>query len=272
MDTSVRQQPFLYNSTLNKNTLLHSISSINASRLEKLKNEAKHNKHIFYISRKDIIIAFTSLLIFSFVFVVSNVSIYQIQSFTSNFKGETVLAENDPTFNLKNVNKGFNDWSLAQTGLILTENGDFDGDGLTNKEEFLLQTKPNNIYSCSKNTSDSENLVNLTDPATCKPINIEDSLEYTKFNQIVNLEDIRKNLLEKNNFKKPNLEISKREDIRGVFAVNNYKDLDTLSTDKLKEKVKSLQNDLQKQISDLELIEKIRIYISKNRSLALPKI
>lgn len=266
MSISVRQQIFLSNSTTNRDALLHSLSSINASRLEKLKNTTKHNKHTFYISRKDVIIAFTSLLIFSLVFIVSNVSIHQIQSFISNFKGETVLAQSDSAFNLKNVNKGFNDWSLAQTSLILAENGDFDSDGLTNKEEFLLQTKPNNMYSCATNTSDSENLVNLIDPATCKPINIDDSLEYTKFNQVVNLEGIRKNLLEKNNFKKPDLETSKREDIRGVFAINNYKDLDTLTTDKLKEKVKSLQDDLQKQISDLELIEKIRIYISKNRS------
>ena len=79
----------------------------------------------------------------------------------------------------------------------LDPNGDQDGDKLTNFEEFLVGSHPLTTHTCNINISDSENLINLINPATCKGIDTNNPAEVAKFGQVVNLPALQKTLEKK---------------------------------------------------------------------------
>jgi hypothetical protein len=70
-------------------------------------------------------------------------------------------------------------------GLDPGYNEDSDVDGLSNYEEFLIGSNPNSPYSCNPRISDTENLANLINPANCKAINLQNSLEANVFYKII---------------------------------------------------------------------------------------
>jgi hypothetical protein len=76
-----------------------------------------------------------------------------------------------------------------------TPSDDLDSDGLTNYEEFLLDSNPKNKNSCNPKITDLENLVNLVDPKTCLPIDFKNDEQVKKFSEVINIPQVQKELI-----------------------------------------------------------------------------
>jgi hypothetical protein len=68
--------------------------------------------------------------------------------------------------------EAYNLWITDKVGLLVPAETDLDDDGLTNLEEFWLNTDPTHKNSCNENT-DLDNLLQLIHPATCQPLDLQ---------------------------------------------------------------------------------------------------
>jgi hypothetical protein len=82
----------------------------------------------------------------------------------------------------------YEQWIQSQNSNKYSPPGnDLDQDGLNNFEEYLIESNPNNKNSCYNGQTDNENLINLIDPVTCKPIDMTSKIEVEKFAPILNI-------------------------------------------------------------------------------------
>jgi hypothetical protein len=84
--------------------------------------------------------------------------------------------------------EAYSEWiKNSNNGQFIDPNIDSDKDGLTNYEEFVIGSNPFSAFSCNERINDSENLLNLINPSTCRGINLEDPNDVKTFGDIVNL-------------------------------------------------------------------------------------
>ncbi len=86
------------------------------------------------------------------------------------------------------ITKKYNEWIVTNNaGKYSPPSNDLDSDGINNYKEFQIGTNPNSKNSCNPSITDSQNLLNLINPATCQPIDFNISDQVTKFKDILNL-------------------------------------------------------------------------------------
>jgi hypothetical protein len=161
-----------------------------------------------------------------------------------------------------NQQSQFDQWSLQKTGKLLIPTQDDDNDGLTNEEEFKLDTNPLSPNTCSPDKTDGENLLNLIDPATCQKINLDDPIQQAKFAPLFQYSNIQQKLATDINSAQ-NLAVTQdSSSILQLFGVQNYSDLENYDQSKIDNEYQLV---IQKK-QDLSTIEKIKNYIAKFRS------
>jgi hypothetical protein len=97
-------------------------------------------------------------------------------------------AENATKSELQKKTEAYSEWiKNKNNGDFLDANTDSDKDSLTNYEEFIIGSNPLSPFSCNEKITDSENLLNLINPATCRGIDLENSNDVKTFGDIVNL-------------------------------------------------------------------------------------
>ncbi len=153
----------------------------------------------------------------------------------------------------------FDEWIIEQTGLRLEASGDLDSDGLTNREEFILQSDPKNQNTCSKDKTDLENLLQLRDPKTCETIDLEKTSGLEKFAQVVHIPTLAQTLFDEDE----ESEIEPLSDsLYEVFGVNNLDQIDFSNNTSLQREI-----ELSKKRDEYgEILRKIDQYISNHRS------
>lgn len=139
---------------------------------------------------------------------------------------------------------------------------DLDGDGLTNGEEFLLQTDPLKDKTCSDKT-DVENLVALIDPSNCKPMDLSSEENVKKFSKFINIPKVKEEFL--TDIQKQDATINlgdKKKSVLSIFEVATFNDLDKLNPENIKQTSKLNETKL----TYLEMVSKIGKYIQLYRS------
>lgn len=155
---------------------------------KKLKKLSKTNKKSIIkkirVSKKHSAVAIGMLsmvLIAGFTF--SNLSNTQNNNDKVAFAAEAPIKSS-----LQQKKDAYSDWIKSQNdGKFVDANEDSDKDGLTNFEEFVIGSKTFSPNSCNENINDSENLINLINPATCKGIELDSPEDAKKFGDIINL-------------------------------------------------------------------------------------
>jgi hypothetical protein len=96
----------------------------------------------------------------------------------------------------------YKSWIESQNnGIFSSPEEDLDKDGLTNYEEFLINSNPVTPFSCNAKISDTQNLSNLINPASCKAIDLTNPEEINKFREIITIPEINIEI-DKNRFNK----------------------------------------------------------------------
>ena len=158
--------------------------------------------------------------------------------------------------------KDYKAWIESKNnGIFINKEADSDSDGLTNYEEFRLDTNPLNPNTCDKDLTDSQLLVQLINPKTCKPINVQSDEEFNKFSSVLNIPQIQKNISEESS----KIEVSKTESdlsVLSLFSVKNYAEISNISTESVQETAKLSAT----KIEYLQTIQKIQNYMNQYRS------
>jgi hypothetical protein len=160
----------------------------------------------------------------------------------------------------------YEQWIFDSTGYVLSKEDDEDKDGLTNGEEFLIGSNPILDKTCGKDKNDAQEVIALQNPATCKPVNFENSEELKSFQTLLNTDNLKQ--LQKTNLESTppvQTNISEIDTIKETFQVQDLKDLNTLkiSPDEL-----TLQQELNtKRKGYIDLVTKVDQYMEQNRSL-----
>jgi hypothetical protein len=156
-------------------------------------------------------------------------------------------------------------WIKAQNENEFSEKEeDLDKDGLTNFEEFSLKSNPNSANSCNPEKTDMQNLLNLTNPNTCKAIDLKDDSTIEQISKIIDLQKVQENIandaVEKANSE--TIEEISPDNLLAIFNVKKYEDLDEIDPEKLEGSPETVQ----KKKKYLDLIKKTTEYIKKFRS------
>jgi len=161
----------------------------------------------------------------------------------------------------------FEKWSIKSVGKVISQEEDSDNDGLSNYQEFHLGTKPDTKYTCdSDNTkTDRENLIELVNPVTCKPLSIENEKDLVLLSSIVKNPSLQNQIVDLSDSgdKEEDSKIQEPDnntDILNYFEVESYKDLDSLNINDFDPQTEPLK------IEYFKKINKIAVYIQKNRS------
>ena len=104
-------------------------------------------------------------------------------------------------------------------------------------------------------------LVQLINPKTCKPINVQSDEEFNKFSSVLNIPQIQKNISEESS----KIEVSKTESdlsVLSLFSVKNYAEISNISTESVQETAKLSAT----KIEYLQTIQKIQNYMNQYRS------
>jgi hypothetical protein len=148
----------------------------------------------------------------------------------------------------------------ANEGTFSQPEVDLDSDQLTNYEEFIIGTDPLLANTCNPEVTDIENILNVINPVTCEPINMEDEDEVKFFSEIINLPDVQKEILNEVAPEEATTEIP--ASIKETFGVADFVELDGVSQDSLKAQVQTTEE--KKAI--LATVRKIDEYVTENRS------
>lgn len=139
---------------------------------------------------------------------------------------------------------------------------DLDNDGLTNGEEFLLQTNPLKDKTCNDKT-DVENLVALIDPSNCKAMDLSSEENVKKFSKFINIPKVREEFLTDIQKKDATIDLGdKKKSVLSVFEIATFTDLDKLNPENIKQTSKLSETKL----TYLEMVSKIGKYIQLYRS------
>lgn len=157
----------------------------------------------------------------------------------------------------------YNTWIQQQNnGKYAQPSDDLDKDGLTNNEEFILGSNPVSANTCDKNSTDSQNLLNLIDPATCKNIDILNNDQFARFSKVINIAKIQQQFTQNTITQNTTNSSNKDNNLLKIFGVTGYDQISKLSTENIKRQVETSQT----KIDYLNTISKIEKYISKYRS------
>lgn len=149
-----------------------------------------------------------------------------------------------------------NEGSFSEPGL------DLDKDQLSNYEEFLISSNPISANTCDPKTSDSKNLFQLINPATCKPIDLKDENQAKLFGTLLSVSDSSQRFVE--SFvedSKANSTVT-NSSVLDLFGVKEYSEIDKITNESLDQK--ATQENLKKDY--LKSIQKTKDYIDKYRS------
>jgi hypothetical protein len=166
------------------------------------------------------------------------------------------VTEDKPDLEYKN-------WIESKNYTVFSPKGeDLDKDELTNDEEYILGTSPISANSCSQTVTDIQNLLNLVDPQTCKPMDLNNQNEFEKYNKVVNIDEIQQKLIaDLDNTAPATPEIDKNS-LLSIFGVTNLNQIDDISVVNLEKESEQKAT----KITYLKLIDRVDLYISKNRS------
>jgi hypothetical protein len=158
----------------------------------------------------------------------------------------------------------YKNWIQSKNNnLFINADDDTDNDGLTNKEEFILDTNPLSKYTCSKDKTDAQLLVALINPKTCNPINFDSDIEVEKFSPLLNIQQAKENLVSK----AVNTPITENpsagtDSLLQLFGVKSYSEIAKIDTTTIKENAKLAD----KKVEYVRLVGKIDDYIKQYRS------
>jgi hypothetical protein len=137
------------------------------------------------INKKNTALAFglaTMMVICGFTF--NNLSNTQIKSTDKVANAAESITKSDLQIKME----AYSQWmKKLNNGQYIDPNTDSDKDTLTNYEEFVIGSNPLSAFSCNENINDSENLLNLINPSTCRGIDLQDPNDIKTFGDIVNL-------------------------------------------------------------------------------------
>lgn len=174
-------------------------------------------------------------------------------------KGKSKILLNEPT-------EAYKSWISDKLGSYYLPEEDLDGDQLTNEEEFIIGSEPNNPNTCNPKKTDAENLVEFINPVTCKSIDLSDSVAMDKFKKVVDFNSIRSKVIQ--NDAKNIKEESKNDadnSIQKLFGLNSLESLNKQEFNSSKFKT---ELDLIKTKQDsIDKINKINQYMKETRSL-----
>jgi hypothetical protein len=161
---------------------------------------------------------------------------------------------------------GYKKWAIEKFGKEVDPFEDTDKDQLTNNEEFIIGSDPKNPNSCDANKTDSENLIELINPTTCKPINLQNKDDVAKFRKVIDFQTVKTKTISqdvKNN--QSATPTNNSTSVSGLFGSSSLEDLNKQEFNSGK-----LQADLdliQKKESVIKKIDRINDYMKKYRSL-----
>ncbi len=165
----------------------------------------------------------------------------------------------------------YREWILAtNNGVYSDPDADLDKDGLTNDEERKLGTNPILGNTCGGDKNDSEKLFYLINPVTCKSIDFEKADEVALFNQVINVDKVKKEFVANINQQPvaaPNAD-TKIDDknILGLFGVTTFAELDKVNLNAVKNEAQDVSKKAELKGQYLSTISKIDKYISQYRS------
>lgn len=162
--------------------------------------------------------------------------------------------ESSSSITAANEDQFFANWINIHFNKLVDKTGDEDQDGLTNYEEFMLGSDPAKYSTCGNNQSDAQNLVNLFDFGTCKPIDINDPIQVAKISTVFKIQQSRL-VLENFSSSSQSLTSTQNNNLLSVFGVD--------SLDKIN--ISSSVSDKKEEYS--VTIAKINNYIAVHRSL-----
>jgi len=158
----------------------------------------------------------------------------------------------------------YEQWSMDNFNTVEDSSADWDDDGLTNFEEYLLGTDPTSKHTCDENSTDLDLLVNFVNPATCEAMDINSEDETSTFNTIISNADIRNKLIAlESGMGGQNEETAEQPvGVLETFGVSNWDELNSINSANLAQEI-----DLNSQRQEyLRLIQKIDDYITEYRS------
>lgn len=188
---------------------------------------------------------------------VTNVAQGQVAGVVEKGKSKSLL--NEPT-------EAYKYWISDKLGSYYLPEEDLDGDQLTNEEEFIIGSEPNNPNTCNPKKTDAENLVEFINPVTCKSIDLSDSVAMDKFKKVVDFNSIRSKVIQ-NDAKNIKEEAKNDADnsIQKLFGLNSLESLNKQEFNSSKFKT---ELDLIKTKQDsIDKINKINQYMKETRSL-----
>ncbi len=151
-------------------------------------------------------------------------------------------------------------WINQHTGLSLPAQGDLDEDGLTNGEEFLLETNPKNSHTCGGEKTDLENILNLTDPVSCQELDLEQEGDAEKFAQVIHVPTVAQKLFAFQDLEEEVKPVG--NSLYEVFGVKNLNQIDYTGEGELKREI-----ELSKKREEYsKIMQNIDQYIANNRS------
>ena len=156
--------------------------------------------------------------------------------------------------------EAYNLWITSKVGLLVPVEIDLDNDGLTNLEEFWLNTDPTQKSSCNSNT-DLDNLLQLIHPATCQPLDLQNSDSDSNLIQIFHFPTLAQKLFLTQT--EDDLESkSGKESLYDIFQVQDLSQINLGNRTALEKEI-NLNN---KKNEYLFILQKINDYITKHRS------
>jgi hypothetical protein len=168
------------------------------------------------------------------------------------------VRETQEDFQLDEV--AYKDWIKGQTGLHLSSSDDLDEDGLTNGEEFLLQTDPKHAYTCKGDKTDLENVLKLIDPVTCEGLKLDEEQGLARFSQVIHVPTVSKKLFA---YEESEQSVDPVGDsLYEVFQVDSLSDIDFVNESAFQREI-----ELSKKREEYsETLKRIDQYIINNRS------
>jgi hypothetical protein len=156
-------------------------------------------------------------------------------------------------------------WSVEQFQAEKRNTADEDGDGLTNYEEFLLRSDPNNANQCGNIKNDGWLLIEGTNPTTCAQFNWDDENQRSLYESFMHTA-LRKDTINK--------EIQKTNSILQAAAdgvpADNPELYNTDDINQLKSNLDQIQSKINAKVNSrtdtVNLARKIDSYILLNRS------
>jgi flagellum-specific peptidoglycan hydrolase FlgJ len=160
---------------------------------------------------------------------------------------------------------GFEDWSETIFSKKVNPLDDEDNDQLSNNEEFIIGTNPQNPHTCNPERTDSQNLIELIDPVSCKPIDTNNDEEMTKFRRVIDFQTIKTRTVSNDvRTVKPSSE-TQAKTITGIFGSASLEELNKQEFNS--EKLKTDLEVIKRKEEVIKKIDKVNQYMKLYRSL-----